>query len=375
VRRRRWIAAILPDVPLPVIASAAHRGHDGLIELLDGREIPCFESPDRVEAILAELAGDPGFEIVAPTEHGIDPIAAVHGLALMDLLEHVWTDALAAGVTDGRRPLIPDTFRTAEYVRTHSPAGTSAARPKRLGAHCFDTATPIVAGTYAAARGAVDVALSAAQRVIDGASLAFGACRPPGHHAGRDLYGGYCFFNNAGIVAERLVALGASRVAILDLDFHHGNGTQQLFWERGEVLYVSLHGDPRAAYPYFSGHADETGAGSGAGLTRNFPLPPGSDLGVYRTALDDALELVAGFAPDAPLVLSLGFDTHQHDPISDLSLRTDDYAVLGSRLAQLRLPVVALLEGGYAIEDLGPSASRFLRSLHLELPTEQVVER
>jgi acetoin utilization deacetylase AcuC-like enzyme len=365
------IGAILPDVSIPVIASELHRGHDGLVELLDGRPIPCFESPARVEAILGELTRDPAFEIEVAVEHGIDPIAAVHDLELIDLLEHVWTDALEAGVTDGRRPLIPDTFRTAEYVRGHVPAGLPGERPKRLGAYCFDTATPIVAGSHAAARGAVDVALSAMQRVVGGVPLAFGACRPPGHHAGRNLFGGYCFFNNAAIVAERLLTLGAARVAILDLDFHHGNGTQQIFWERGEVLYVSVHGDPRAAYPYFSGHADEVGAGAGAGATRNLPLPPGSDIGVYRTALDDALEVVAGFDADAPLVISLGLDTHEDDPISDLALRTEDYTAIGARVGELRQPAAVLLEGGYAIDALGPSAARFLRALHGELVDER----
>ncbi|TMB49550.1 MAG: hypothetical protein E6J50_07695, partial [Chloroflexi bacterium] len=183
--------------------------------------------------------------------------------------------------------LIPDTFLVGPMA-AGGYDGTRTARPARLGAHCLDTATPIVAGTYAAARAAVDVALTAADIVLDGESLAYGLCRPPGHHAAQAMYGGYCFFNNAAIVAEHLAGAGATRVAILDVDYHHGNGTQQIFWERGDVLYVSLHADPARAFPYFSGHADETGGGPGQGFNRNFPLPPGTRVDAYSAALDEA---------------------------------------------------------------------------------------
>ena len=221
-----------------------------------------------------------------------------------------------------------------------------------------------MAGTAAAARAAVDVALTAASRVVDGAGLAYGLCRPPGHHAARALLGGYCFFNNAAIVAEWLRRdAGAARVAILDVDYHHGNGTQQLFWERGDVLYVSLHGDPARAYPYYSGFADERGAGDGVGLTRNLPLPAQTGLDGYATALDEALRRIAAFDPDGPLVVSVGFDTFERDPIGDFALRTTDYAAIGGMVGELGVPMVALQEGGYAVGAIGANAVAFLSGL------------
>jgi acetoin utilization deacetylase AcuC-like enzyme len=220
-----------------------------------------------------------------------------------------------------------------------------------------------VAGTAEAARAAVDIGLTALDRVLDGAPVAYGLCRPPGHHAGRNLIGGYCFFNNAAIVAESVLARGAQRVAILDVDFHHGNGTQQIFWERGDVLYVSLHGDPRGIYPYYSGYAGERGAGDGEGATLNLPLPPGTDGDGYLTALGEGLDAIRAFDADAPLVLSLGFDTYHADPICNLALRTDDYARIGAAVSGLGMGVVALQEGGYAVDALGANATAFLNGL------------
>jgi acetoin utilization deacetylase AcuC-like enzyme len=350
-------------VSTPVYTSPAHLGHAGLVELLAGREVPCFESPERVTAIEAALQGAGGYELLAPAEHGIDPITAVHDMELVDLIEHVYADAEAGRIPPRGRPLIPDTFRTAAYLRGHAPVELPAGRRERLGAYCFDTATPIVAGTWAAARAAVDVALSALDAVVGGASLAYGLCRPPGHHASRGMFGGYCFFNNVAIVVEQLVALGAERVAVLDVDFHHGNGTQSIFWERSDVLYVSLHGDPRAAYPYYSGYATETGAGAGEGRTLNLPLPPGTDGAAYLGALADGLAAIRAFEPDAPLVISLGFDTFERDPISDLALTTDDYRSVATAIAALDLPVVAIQEGGYAVDAIGANAVAFLGGL------------
>jgi acetoin utilization deacetylase AcuC-like enzyme len=353
----------MPDERTPLIASDDHLGHDGLIELYSGREIACYESPSRATAIRDALLADGRFALEAPQAHGTGPITAVHDPALLDLVEHVWADAVADGWDPGRA-LLPDTFLLDAYVRPMALGSAPAARHLRLGAHCFDTATPIVAGTARAALAAVDIALTALDRVTAGASLAYGLCRPPGHHAGRNLIGGYCFFNNAAIVAQSLVAAGASRVAILDVDFHHGNGTQQIFWERPDVLYVSLHGDPGGIYPYFSGYASEIGAGAGFGATLNLPLPPGTDGDGYLAALDRALDAIAAFNPDAPLVLSLGFDTYHADPICNLALHTDDYGRVGGRIAELGHPVVALQEGGYAVEALGANAVAFLVSLH-----------
>ncbi len=346
----------------PLVASDDHLGHSGLVELLAGREVPCFEAPERATVIRDALLATGAYDLVAPEEHGPDPIAAVHELELIDLVEHVWADAMADG-RDPARPLLPDTFLLREYAGRMPLDQLPPGRHHRLGAYCFDTATPIVEGTARAARAAVDIALTALDLVLEGAPLAYGLCRPPGHHAGRNLIGGYCFFNNAAIVAQALVDRGAERVAILDVDFHHGNGTQQIFWEREDVLYVSLHGDPAAAYPYYSGFAAERGAGVGEGRTVNLPLAPGTDGTAYLAALEEALDAIRAFAPDAPLVLSLGFDTFHADPICDLGLRTDDYALIGQRIAGLGTSVVALQEGGYAVDAIGANAVAFLGGL------------
>jgi acetoin utilization deacetylase AcuC-like enzyme len=346
-----------------VVRSDAHLGHAGLVELMAGREVPCFEAPERAIEIERALLADGGFSPVEPQAFGTDPIMAVHDRDLVELVDAIWTDAVAGGVIDGSRPLIPDTFKLAAYAGPMD-LGELPSPAHRLGAYCFDTATPIVAGTAAAAHAAVDVALTATARVVGGEPLAYGLCRPPGHHAAREMLGGYCFFNNAAIAAEWLRReAGNARVAILDVDYHHGNGTQQIFWERGDVLYVSLHADPARAYPYWSGFASETGAGDGDGLTLNLPLPAATGLDGYATALSRGLEAIGSFGPDAPLVLSLGFDTFERDPIGDLALRTADYHRLGRMVAASGLPIVALQEGGYAIDAIGANALSFLRGL------------
>jgi acetoin utilization deacetylase AcuC-like enzyme len=353
--------------PTPVVRSNAHLAHTGLVELMGGVPVPCFEMPERATEIERALAADGGFDAVEPDPFGSEPILAVHDPALLEVVDRAWTDALASGDIDGSRPLIPDTFKLAAYASAMALPDEPPLAHRRLGAYCFDTATPIVAGTAAAARAAVDVALTAARRVVDGAPRAYGLCRPPGHHAAVRMLGGYCFFNNAAIVAEWLRRdAGFARVAILDVDYHHGNGTQQVFWERGDVLYVSLHADPARAYPYYSGFAGERGAGAGTGTTLNLPLPARAGLDPYAEALERGLDTIRDFAPDAPLVLSLGFDAFERDPIGDLALRTADYRVIGSQVASLGMPVVALQEGGYAIDAIGANAVSFLRGLRGE---------
>jgi acetoin utilization deacetylase AcuC-like enzyme len=348
---------------VPVIRSDAHLAHTGLIELASGVEIPCFESPERILAIEAALAADGGFAFEPPDEHGRAPILAVHDAAMVDVFEHAWTDALAAGA-DGSRSLFPDVFLVEPYSERMTLGGMPAGAHHRLGAYLFDTATPIVGGTWDAALAAVDVAVSTAARVVGGAPLAYGLCRPPGHHAARGMLGGYCYFNNAAIVAEWLRREGGARkVAILDIDYHHGNGTQQIFWERGDVLYLSLHADPARAYPYFSGYASERGAGDGARLNRNWPLEERTGLDGYAVALAEALRMIVAFAPDAPLVISAGFDTFERDPIGDLALRTDDYREIGRMIAALGMPAIALQEGGYAVDALGANAVALMTGL------------
>ncbi|HET6380292.1 MAG TPA: histone deacetylase family protein [candidate division Zixibacteria bacterium] len=352
-----------------VFRTDAHLGHDGLIELVAGREVPCWESPRRAMEIERALRAHGGFRVLEPRAFGRGPILAIHDSELLDAVDRAWTDAVAAG-HDPSRAYIPDTFRLDGYAGPMSPLPLPDAAHLRLGAFCFDTATPVVAGTAAAAYASVDVALSAAAAVAGGdGPLAYGLCRPPGHHAARRMLGGYCYFNNAAIVAEWLRReAGARRVAIVDVDYHHGNGTQQIFWERADVLYVSLHGDPARAYPYFSGSTAERGGGAGTGFTHNVPLPARTTGDAYATALARALDRVAAFDPDAPLVVSLGFDTFERDPISDLALTTDDYTGVGRLIGRTAAAggarsVVALQEGGYALDAIGANAVAFLTGL------------
>jgi len=241
-----------------------------------------------------------------------------------------------------------------------------AARPEpeavggRAGWWGLDSSNPIVRGSYDAALAAVDVALTAADLVLAGEAAAYGLCRPPGHHAAAAMAGGYCFFNNAAIAAHAIAETTGERVAILDVDVHHGNGTQQIFWRRADVLYASLHADPKRLYPFFLGHADEEGEGPGAGANRNFPQPLRADDATYIADLDRALEWIDASAGSI-VVVSLGFDTYHRDPIGDLALTTEGYHAMGRRVASLGRRLVILQEGGYYLPDLGANAVAWLR--------------
>ena len=223
----------------------------------------------------------------------------------------------------------------------------------------MDNGSPLSAGTWIAAKAGADAAASAAARLAAGERSAFCATRPPGHHAGPDFMGGYCFLNNAAVAAQALRERGCARVAILDVDYHHGNGTQAIFYARSDVLVVSLHGDPRTEYPFYSGHADETGAGQGQGFNLNLPMPARTTPQNWFAALEVACAGVQRHRPDA-LVVSLGLDTFVDDPISKFGLLADDFSKLGARLRQLDLPTVFILEGGYAVAELGVNAANVL---------------
>jgi acetoin utilization deacetylase AcuC-like enzyme len=201
-------------------------------------------------------------------------------------------------------------------------------------------------------RAAADVALTGAQRLGAGAPGAFALCRPPGHHAARDLFAGYCFLNNAAIAAQSLRDLGAARVAVLDVDFHHGNGTQDIFYERPDVLYASLHGDPAQAFPYFLGYADEAGRGPGEGFNLNLPMPRGTIFATWRAALELALARIRAYGAEA-LVVSLGVDTFIADPISFFRLESPDFTTYGRMIGECGLPTLFVLEGGYAVAEIG----------------------
>ena len=318
--------------------------------------------PARADAILAALRADGGFEVVEPSDHGTAPITAVHHPGLLRFLEAAWPEVERQGLD--REFLVADTYPSRAMFQGMSDE-VVAARPEpeaiggRVGWWGLDSSNPLVAGTYDAARGAVDVALTAADLVLGGETVAYGLCRPPGHHAAAAMAGGYCFFNNAAIAAQSIVERTGERVAILDVDVHHGNGSQQIFWRREDVLYVSLHSDPARLYPFFLGHADEVGEGPGRGANLNLPQPLRADDATYLASLDRALERIAA-EPGSIVVVSLGFDTYEHDPIGDLALTTTGYAEMGRRVGGLGRRLVVLQEGGYHVGDLGANARAWL---------------
>ena len=242
--------------------------------------------PERAEAILRDLQDDDGFSIEAPPNTGSNR-------SWRSTIPVSWRSSRPPGISGrpraGPQPLYPDTYMHRSLREGMGPVREPESVLARMGYWCFETFTPIVEGSYTAARAAVDVALTGADLLLAGEPIVYGLCRPPGHHVGRRIFGGSSYLNNAAIAAEAIARRTGEPVAVLDLDYHHGNGTQQLFYERPDVLYVSLHGDPLRAWPYFSGHADETGARAGEGATRNFPLPAGCSDEPYLAALDEAL--------------------------------------------------------------------------------------
>ena len=351
---------------IPVWASRRHRLHDPDAELEASGLQPPFEHPGRADAIHAALEADGGFTVSEPPPTGTAAIEDVHDAGLVRFLSTAWAD-----YQRDVRPVhdvVPDVFamsglRDGMGPRHGEPVGTSA----RLGWWCFETTTPLTAGTYDAARSAVDSALAAVETVLAGAPLSYALCRPPGHHATTSLYGGYCFFNNAAVAAHRVVATTASRVAVVDVDYHHGNGTQQIFYRRDDVGFASLHGDPQRAYPYHTGFVDETGAGPGLGATCNVPLPAGLGDDDYVAALERVLSTVAGWRPDV-LVVSLGLDPYVDDPMCDLAVTTDGFARSGAAVAALGCPIVVVQEGGYADAALGANTVAWLRGAAASRP-------
>lgn len=335
------------------VYSDRHRLHHGQAELIDGHFVPCFEKPERADLVLARVRAVGLGEVVAPAAHGLEPVLRVHRADYVDFLAGAWAQWSALGRSHDALPLVWPV-----------PSLRSDLRPQHidglLGWYALDAGAPITAGTWTAAQDAADVALTGADALRGGERAAFALCRPPGHHAAAAAMGGYCYLNNAAIAVQALRDGGAARVAVLDVDYHHGNGTQSIFYERADVFVASLHGDPRVEYPYFLGHADERGAGAGTGCNLNLPLPHGTDWAGYAPALDQALVAITRFAPDV-LVVSLGVDTFAGDPISRFRLVGDDYLRIGGRIASLATPTLFVFEGGYAVDAIGVNVVNVLQ--------------
>ncbi|KQM36411.1 histone deacetylase family protein [Sphingomonas sp. Leaf10] len=307
------------------------------------------ETPERAQSIMQALG-----QWEVPRDHGIDPIAAVHDARYLDFLQAAWSDWIADGRTG---EAIGYAFpvrhrRTVELTRIDA----------RLGAFSMDASTPITAGSWDAAYWGAQCAVSAVEALAEGARNSFALCRPPGHHAGADYLGGYCFLNNAAIAARHAMAAGLGPVAVLDVDYHHGNGTQDIFLEDDAVFFASIHADPRTDYPFHWGHGDERGEGAGTGATLNLPLPRGTDWDGYRPALAQALAAIADWGART-LVVSFGADTYAHDPIAGFALETEDFGEMGRMISAAELPTAIVMEGGYAVEALGANVAAFLTGI------------
>lgn len=326
------------------VLSEEHREHFPRGELYGGELVVPFERPVRWDIIVEQLEAVGMLDGIDPDPLNMVTVQKIHDARFLRFLATAW-DMWTAEDYDG--DAIP-TVIPARRMQQREPDHIDG----KLGYFCMAIETAITEGTWVAACASAAVAQTAQRLVSEGDTAAFALCRPPGHHAASDLYGGYCFLNNAAIAAHGFIEAGASRVAVLDVDFHHGNGTQDIFYDRSDVMFVSLHGDPLSAFPHFLGFADETGSGAGEGFNANYPMPPGADFKTWGSALEDACARIDNYGPDA-LVVSLGVDTYKDDPISFFKLDSDDFSTYGARIAALRRPTLFVMEGGYAVEEIG----------------------
>lgn len=324
-----------------------HALHNPQFEFYRGEKVPCFEHAARQGFVEAALLAQ-GHDVQLPDQDASDAIGRIHSPRYIQFLETAWSQWQSF---NGVGQPFPSVWPTRSLRSDREPTNFIA----KLGLYSMDNGTPLVEGTWQAVKAGADAAVSAAMHVSQGARAAFCCTRPPGHHAGADFMGGYCFLNNAALAAQTLLDGGAKRVAIVDVDFHHGNGTQSIFYDRSDVLFVSIHGDPHTEYPFFLGHADEIGEGQGLGFNLNLPLPAGCSKAAWFDALALAMERVQAYEADA-VVVSLGLDTFEGDPIAKFPLATTDYLSLGRVLATLARPTVFVLEGGYAAQELGTNA-------------------
>ncbi|TWS99489.1 histone deacetylase family protein [Reyranella sp. CPCC 100927] len=341
---------------MKVVYSDKHALHDPAFFLVRGERRDSAEKPGRAD-ILLKAAREDGHEIVAPAYTGLVPVLAIHTPEYVDFLQVAQREWRAL---EGAGPEVIPNVHPVRYRGTYPRAIAG-----RAGWHQVDGACPIGSGTWEAALAAAQVAVTAAQIVMDetrtGAAtpMAYALCRPPGHHAYADMAGGFCFLNNTAIAAQHL-RTEHQRVAILDIDVHHGNGTQGIFYARSDVLTVSIHADPADYYPFFWGHAHERGEGAGEGSNFNLPLPLGSSDAVWLAAGERALERIRTFAPTA-LVVALGLDASEHDPLQGLKVTTSGFGRMAALIAALKLPTVLVQEGGYLGPELGDNLMAALR--------------
>ena len=334
-----------------VVFDPAQMAHDPQFFLSSGAPRPCPEQPARAQALLAATARM-GLPAQAPADRGEAAICAVHPARYLTFLQNIHTRW--SRIEGASAEVIPNIHPDRRDV------GYPDSAVGQAGYHMTDTSCPIGPHTWGAAYASAQTALEAAEAVRGGARAAYALCRPPGHHAFAELAGGFCYLNNSAIAAQYLTDRGA-RVAILDVDLHHGNGTQGIFYDRGDVLTVSIHADPIRYYPFFWGYAAETGEGPGEGANLNLPLERGTGDAGFLAALDTALARVAAFAP-THLVLALGLDAYEGDPFAGLAVTTPGFGQIGRAIAALGLPTVIVQEGGYLCPELGQNLEAVLQS-------------
>lgn len=332
-----------------------HALHHGRHEMFRGELVPCFEVPARADHVLEAVRSRGLGPIETPPEVGLDVLARIHAPRYLDFLSTAWDEWVALDPKNAERDALPSYWP----IRTFRSDVLPASFPARMGLFSFDAGSPITAGTWAAARQGAACAVAGAHHLLQGHRSAFALTRPPGHHAGADFFGGYCFLNNAAVAAQVLRDGGLDKVAVLDVDYHHGNGTQAIFYQRADVFFASVHGDPHTEYPYYLGYADERGAGAGEGANLNLPLPRGTGFDPWREALATAVRAIAAHGAQA-LVVSLGLDTFEGDPIAGFRLRSADYLRIGEDLAAAGLPTLFVFEGGYAVAEVGVNAANVL---------------
>jgi acetoin utilization deacetylase AcuC-like enzyme len=325
-----------------------HALHAPRFEIYRGEIVPCAEKPERAAAVLAEFERRGLGRIVTP--HGVSLVSLerVHSPRYLHFLRNAWSEWIALDAANANKDAFPAVWPVRTLRDDIEPENFCA----RLGLYSMDSGTPLSSGTWVAAKAGADCAINAAHALRMGERGSFALTRPPGHHAGFDFFGGSCFLNNAALAAQHLLDDGLQRVAILDIDYHHGNGTQSIFYGRNDVLFVSIHGDPRTEYPFYLGHADETGAGAGAGYNMNLPLAAGAKSSEWFAALETACLKIAMARPEA-LVVSLGVDAYGGDPASTFGLQSSDFLRIGERIAHLGLPTAFIFEGGNLTPELG----------------------
>jgi len=340
---------------MKTIYTEKHKLRNAKTELYGGQLVEPFERPSRAEYVLSRIKQTNLGPVLDPQDFGIEAIYKTHEPDYVDFMQVAWEHWQAESFAG---EAIPTTW-PARRMSNRVPDFIEG----KLGYYAMAGETSISEGTWEAAYWSAQVALSGAEQVRSGDNGVFALCRPPGHHAALDMYGGYCFLNNAAIAAQSFLTHGATRIAIVDVDFHHGNGTQDIFYKRDDVLFASLHGDPADAFPHFLGYSDETGEGVGVGLNVNYPMKPGTQFDQWRTALLDALSRVKAFKPDA-MVISLGVDTFEEDPISFFKLKSTDFITCGADIATVDLPTLFVMEGGYDIGEIGINTVNVLQGFN-----------